>query len=332
MPPEPVATIDIAGSPRRTPGELRHRLRLLLAAMALLLVGGGSAVLVHMHDTAFERAAVMTAGAARLLDDSLSRTLTSSDAIIARMADVAQDHMAGRISHAEMVRELVSLEAGLMQYSAMLVTDAKGDVIAAARPPKGGAPVNYSGRDYFGAHRDGAVRVIGPMVMGAYSQIPVFTVSRRVNAPDGGFAGVVVVGISAHFFTDFYNTLGLGPGSYIGANTSGRVMLRQPNPEDYVGRPILKNPIFEAAASQKVGTLRLNSPGDSVERVVSYRKLANFDVLVSAGISVEDIMAPWWHAAAILSGALAVVLLGLAGVSVTTFRALSREEAVMASL
>ncbi len=332
MPPEPIISKDISGLSRRTPGELRHRLRLLLAAMALLLLGGAGAVLVHMHDTAFDRAAVMTSGAARLLDDSLTRTLTSADAIITRMVDVAQDHMAGRVGHAEMVRELASLEAGLMQYSAMLVVDAKGDVIGAARPPKGGAPVNYAARDYFSAHRDGAERVIGPMVMGSYNLTPVFTVSRRIIGPDGAFAGVVVVGISAHFFTDFYNTLGLGAGSYIGANTGGRVMLRQPNPENFVGRLTPSNPILTAAQAQKVGTIRLPMPVDKVERVLSYRKLSGFDVLVSAGISVEDIMAPWWQAAAILTGTLAMVLLGLAGIALTTFRAISREEAVVTSL
>jgi len=329
--PESAATRDVSGS-RRTPGELRRRLRLLMLVIAVVLLGGGGGVLMELRKAAFERAEAATAGAAHLLDDTMTRTLTTTDAMVSRMVQVTQDHLTGRIGRGELVRELTSLEGGLAQRGTMLVMDAKGDVIAASRPPLGGSAVNYAHRDYFAAHRDGAERIIGPMVMGAYSQVPVFTVSRRINALNGGFAGVVAVGVKTHFFTDFYNTLGLGPGAYIGSNTGGRVLLRQPNPENYVGRATPDNPIFTAAAAQPVGTLRLNSPIDGVERVVSYRKLTPFNVMVSAGMAVEDILAPWRHTALILAAGLAVVMAGLGGMAATTFRAITREERSMASL
>ncbi|WP_235062907.1 sensor histidine kinase [Paramagnetospirillum caucaseum] len=328
---EPIPSTDSAGS-RRTPGELRHRLRLLILVMALLLLGGAAAILIQLRAAAMEKAATATAGAVRLLDDNLTRTLTTTDAIIARMVVVVQDKLAGRIGDDELLRELASLEAGLTQRGNMLVVDARGDVAAAVRPPQGGVPVNYAHREYFKAHSEGAERVIGPMVMGSYSLAPVFTVSRRVAGPDGGFAGLVVVGVNAHFFTDFHNTLGLGPSAYIGANTGGRVMLRQPNPENYVGRPTPNNPIFAAAATRPVGTLRLNSPIDGVDRVVSYRKLLPFNVMVSAGMAVDDILAPWRQTALIIAAALGVVMLGLGGMAVTTFRIITREERSMASL
>lgn len=331
MNPESVSA-DIPAAHRRTPGELRRRLRLLMTVMVALLMGGAAALLVELREAAFEKAASTTSGAARLLDDSLTRMLSSTDATLVRLAPSAEAFLAGRLSKAEIERELASLEAGLVQRGAMLVVDAKGDVAAASRPSRAGGQVNYSGRDYFAAHRDGAERMIGPMVLGSYSLVPVFTVSRRLNAPGGGFGGLVIVGVYANFFTDFYNTLGLGPSAYIGANTGGRIMLRQPNPENYVGRPTPNNPIFAAAAVQKVGTIRINSPVDQVERVVSYRRLAEFDVMVSAGMAVDDILAPWRQTALILATAMAVVLLGLGGMAATTFRALSREERVIASL
>lgn len=308
------------------------RLRLLMVAMVVLLLGGAAGLLVELRDAAFEKAESSTAGAARLLEDNLSRTVVTTDAIIARMVVVVQENQAGRIGRAELLRELASLEGGLTQRGNMLVVDAKGDVVAAVRPPQTGGAVNYAHRDYFSAHRDGAERFIGPMVLGVYSQAPVFTVSRRVNAPDGSFGGLVVVGVNARFFTDFYNTLGLGPSSYIGANTAGRIMLRQPDPEKYVGRLPPNNPLMAAATTQPAGTIRINSPIDKVERVVSYRKLAQFDVMVSAGTAVDDIVEPWRRTALVICGALAVVLLGLGWMAGTTFKVISREEQAMASL
>lgn len=318
---------------QRGPGCLRHRLRVMVALMAGLLVLGWAGTLYHLHAVALDKAGTTVEGIARLLDDQMTRTLSTTDAMTARMAAVVQERLAGRVSRAEMLRELESLERGLVQPGNMLVVDAKGDVVAATRPPRGGqAVVNYAHRDYFRAHRDGAERVIGPMVMGVYSQAPVFTVSRRVLGPDGGFAGVVVVGINAHFFTDFYSSLGLGPNGYVGANTNGQVMLRQPNPESYVGRLTPNNPFFVAAAARPAGILRINSPVDGVERVVAYRKLSEYSVMVSAGMAVEDILAPWKRTALLASGVLLLLLAGLGGLALTTFRALGREEQSMASL
>lgn len=317
----------------RHPGRLRSRLRVMVALMAVLLVGGTAAVLFHLRGMVLNEAAATTEGVARLLDDQLTRSLTNTDAMVTRMAGVMQDYVGGRISRAEVGRELNSLERGLVQPGAMLVLDRKGDVIFATRPPRGGEPVvNYAHRDYFAAHREGAERVIGPMVMGLYSRVPVFTVSRRVSGPDGGFGGVVVVGVSAHFFTDYYSSLGLGPNGYIGANTDGMVMLRQPYPEKYVGRLTPNNPVFAAAALNPVGVLRIHSPVDGVERVVSYRRLSSYNVMVSAGMAVEDVLAPWRQTAMVGTGVMLAVLVGLGGLALTTFRTLGREERAMASL
>jgi signal transduction histidine kinase len=317
----------------RHPGCLRSRLRVMVALMAVLLVGGTAGVLFHLRGMALNEAAATTEGVARLLDDQLTRSLTNTDAMVTRMAGVIQDYVGGRISRAEVGRELDSLERGLVQPGAMLVLDGTGDVVFATRPPRGGEPVvNYAHRDYFAAHREGAERVIGPMVMGLYSRVPVFTVSRRVSRPDGSFGGVVVVGVSAHFFTDYYSSLGLGPNGYIGANTDGMVMLRQPYPEKYVGRLTPNNPVFAAAAVNPVGVLRIHSPVDGVERVVSYRRLSSYNVMVSAGMAVEDVLAPWRQTAMVGTGVMLAVLVGLGGLALTTFRALGREERAMASL
>lgn len=321
-----------SSSTARTPGELRRRLALLLAAVVALLVAGYVGLLVHLREVACERAATATTGAARLLDDNLSRTLSASDAIVSRMVLLREDEMRGKISHEDLVRELTGLEAGLSQKATMVVLDTKGDVWADSHPPKGGRTINLAEREYFKAHLEGAERVIGPMVLGAHSLDPVFTLSRRVTAPDGSFAGVVVVGINARFFTDFYNTLGLGPGAYIGANTGGMVMLRQPNPENYVGRIPPNNPIAVAAETHPSGTLRMHSPIDQVDRVVSYRKLDRFNVLVSAGMALADVLAPWYQAVAVLGSGLILVLAVLGGMARTTYRAINREETAIATL
>lgn len=317
---------------RRSPGDLRRSLRRLAIAIFLLLVTGTGLALAYLRDQALNHAEMVTSGVARLLDDHLSRTLSATDAMVSRAARLRAEHLRGQLSLAELQHELVLMEAALAQRATIIIVDASGEVLVSSRPLGRGERMNVSHRDYFRDHRDGSDRVIGPMIKDARRGEPIFTVSRQVVGDDGAFAGAAVVGIYARFFTDFFTTMGLGPGGYIGANTSGRVMLRQPDPDRFVGRDVSGNAAVIAARTEPVGTLRMVAPVDQVERVVSYRLLPEFNVMVSAGMAMEDILAPWRRTALWILGALVLVLTGLGGMTWAAFRTLTREELVVASL
>ena len=75
------------------------------------------------------------------------------------------------------------------------VLDAEGDVLASLRP---GEPLsNWASREYFQALRDNPMKDIfagAPFSTESESAVG-FTVSRRITANDGRFAGVVVMGV-----------------------------------------------------------------------------------------------------------------------------------------
>ena len=133
--PETTASSSLRSPSHRAPGDLRRLLRLLVTLMTVLLVGGSAVFLIHLRDVAMDNAANTTAGAVRLLDDHLTRTLSTTDAIVNRVAGIAHQRVRGTISSATEIQELISLEAGLPQRGSIFITDSDGLVVAASQPP-----------------------------------------------------------------------------------------------------------------------------------------------------------------------------------------------------
>lgn len=315
----------------RPPDELRRLLLLLLGLMMALIIGATAIIPRYLHDRAIQAAEVNTAGVARLLDQHISRTLGATGAVLRRMVKVSQARLRGKITSAEELQELLVLQDGLPEPGSILVVDATGRVVTASTPPQNEAP-SMADRPWFQAHKDGKEMVVGPMVHGRYSRELIFTVSQRLSDEQGQFAGAVVSGVDAAFFTDFYNSRVVGRNGYVAADTAGKVMLRQPYPERYAGVSVAGGKVVKAAAIEPAGTLRTVSPLDGIERIVSYRTLAGFDVVVSTGVAVDEVLESWTQTTLILVGALAATGLGLLGLALMAFRSIAREEASMLGL
>ena len=298
--------------------------------MLALVVGGSLAFLIHLQDKAEEAAEINTQAVARLLDEHITRTLASTDGVLLRAVKVSQERLRGHISTAEEVQELIALQTLLNEPGTLLVTTAEGVVVDGASPPVG--KVHLGDRPWFQTLAAGREMVVGPLIHGRYRNRLVFTVARRVTGDDGHFAGTVVAGIDAEFFTDFQKSLVLGPRGYTAADIDGMVMLRQPNPEAYVGISITGGKVARSASDDPTGTLRAVSPLDGVDRIISYRTLAAFGVVVSAGMAMDDVLAPWRQTAVLVVVAVVVVVAGLMGLALLAFRGLAREEAFTAGL
>lgn len=316
----------------RPPDELRRVLGVFVAVVLILIVSGSGVFLSQLRAGAIEAARVSTAGLAGLLDEHLTRTLKATDTILRRMILVSRARLAGRISPAEELQELLSLQDSLPERGTILVVDSAGRVTASDGRRRSSTGIDFSDRAWFQAHLHGTEMVVGPLLTGRFRSDLIFTISRRIVDDNGQFVGAVVSGIDAAFFTDFYNSQVVGRQGYVAADTAGYVMLRQPNPERYAGISVKNGQVVLAAATDPSGTLWTVSPLDGVERIVSYRTLAGFDVVVSAGMSVNEVLGPWRQTMLVLSGAMVVVVLSLLGLAALAYRSVNREETVMDGL
>jgi two-component system, NtrC family, sensor kinase len=251
---------------------------------------------------------------------SYRSTLASADREIQRSLDVAYEH-AMKVFETidrslseinEMVRglpdadvksreqmlhdRLMRLTDSLPQMKSAWIFDARGEALVSSLTfptPE----IDFSDRDYFKAHLNGDHGIfIGPALTPRtpYQGASFFSVSRRRQAEDGRFIGVIQASVLPEYFENFYARIGREDGSFFALGLDdGTVLSRFPahdhavriDPNSAVGQTIAENP--------KSGLVTVIYPGDGVERRLGYQRLADYPVYVSAGFDTAAIRARW---------------------------------------
>jgi diguanylate cyclase (GGDEF)-like protein len=174
------------------------------------------------------------------------------------------------------------------------IVGANGEVLQTTTPPA--RPVNLADRPHFIIHKinpDVGLYISQP-VLGRVSHHWTLQFTRRLNNPDGSFAGVVVVSEDPNYLTNgFYNHL-LGPDGMLavisdnGYLLSRRTSLGNASP---VGPPAAA---YREMMGEKGGVF--TDPVDYVRRFVTYRHLPQYPVAVLVGLSERDALADYQHA------------------------------------
>ena len=112
------------------------------------------------------------------------------------------------------------------------------------RPPSG---IFALDRDYFQAHAAGRVGlVIGTPMKSRVDDEWFISLSRRIEFPNGQFAGVLTALVEPKSFQAFYQALQVGArGSATLVMNDGVVLAREPNLESAIGQAFKQSPLFE---------------------------------------------------------------------------------------
>ena len=124
---------------------------------------------------------------------------------------------------------------------------------------------------------------------GKYS-IPV---ARRLRAPDGRFAGIITGQVDPLFAEQFSQTLKLGPGSNISIRGLDGVLRAS---YGFVKPPVQQTAVMkEAMTHAPNGHFWGGGAADGVTRLVTYRTLSDFPLVITIGESEEHIFADFRH-------------------------------------
>lgn len=168
---------------------------------------------------------------------------------------------------------------------------------------------NNSDREYFIYHRthtDKAAHVGAP-VLSRSSGVWIIPVSRRLDNPDGSFAGVALATIKLDHFRTYYESFAIGEhGTIFLASDDGRFMVRRPFDVKHIGVDISQGPVFRLwRAKGDTASAILTGPIGNVERLYTYRHLRGYPLLIAVAVSKEEVLARWRASAC---AALAVTL------------------------
>jgi PAS domain S-box-containing protein len=315
--PAPAAPPAIPVTPKTRPGWLPYVAWAILVS-ALILVLTALAVWQESERNK-ERNALTTQNLSFLLARDVGHLLSRTDMVLQSAAGYYQEALAhGALDEARFnayLEQQKSLVPGLLD---LRVLDAEGMLRFGTGELQ---PVYAADRAYFTRLRDDPAAGLvfeGPLLTRA-SQRWSLLLARRLNRPDGGFAGLVLGTLPVEAFEEILSQLELGQGGTAALRTADLLqVVRYPRLEgadNGVGnRKVSRELQALVKTHPQAGTYATTTLLDNVFRIYSYRQVENFPFILLVGQAAGDFLAHWRNNAALLLGlsSLAMLIIGLA--------------------
>lgn len=299
-----------------------------------LFVAGLMGLFLNQSRRQYEdQSAVTVANLSLALQGDLEGTLGNVNIGLFAMADeYARQLAAGRFDVAAMDRFIALLQPRLPEADALRMADAAGTVLCGTDVVAGSA-VNITDRPYF-IHLRNDPRA-GLVFSGPHeSRVNnkwVLTFARRLNGPDGGFAGVVSAPVALDQFVSAFAAIDVGRhGSISLRDGELRIFARYPVPavDDVIGR-VLPVPPLQALVDQggASATYVTDRTLDGVERRFSVRRIADHPLYIVVGRSTDEDLTAWRAQAAQAGLLLVLFFLGTLASSWLIYRVWQRQVA-----
>jgi diguanylate cyclase (GGDEF)-like protein len=295
--------------------KVRHVVSLLIAvclSMTAIVIGESwNSRQYHLRDSE-----VAMSNLAQTLASQAQASIKQADTLLFSLVDRLENDGMEAAKIPRLQRLLHDQRSELAQIHGLFVFDEEGRWLANAInviPPN----ANNADREYFIYHRDHPDRGphIGPSIKSRSTGEWIMTVSRRINHADGRFAGVVVASIYLKHFLDLYNSIDMGSNGVINLIAAdATIVVRRPFKEADIGTSVAKGPLFtQLLPKGDSGTATVKSYVDGVERVVGFRRVEGYPLVVFAALDKKEVLASWVHES-IRSAGIVSVLLGFLGI------------------
>ena len=193
-------------------------------------------------------------------------------------------------------QQMAAYVAHSPRLSSLALVDEDGYLMASSAPTRD-ATVKLSDRAHFQHHRADPSRDVhldGPVTShldGSW----IITVSRRVQHPDGSFAGVVLATLSSEQFARHYAGFDIGTeGSIALLRSDGTLLSRTPYDPGQIGRSYAKGELFRTLLPRSPsGSYYSASAIDGVKRVGGYSSGGSFPLVIIAVSAVDHVLSGW---------------------------------------
>lgn len=262
----------------------------LCSFAGVLLAGVWMSTLYQINQSqghALAGAAHDAASYARVIEEHTGRTIQSADQAV-NFIKYEYENNRARLDLARLIGTGVILDDIFNLYS---VVDANGDLVLSSKPF---SPVNLAFREHIRVHRErkDAGLFVSKPVLGKVSKKWSIQLTRRIEQPDGGFGGVVVVSMDPFYFTRLYESADIGPHTVVTlVGADGVVRARRTGNTSEIGHDLSGTSMLREIGQRPNGVLRIHSPIDGRERIYAFRRLDAYPLLIIVGIDIEDALA-----------------------------------------
>ncbi len=321
-----LSSINLATAPRHS---IRTTRRIIIIVVSILIFAMWARVgfaLVTFRQHAIEDASSQSR--------NLMIAFREQIAFILRGIDAEMNLVAERIRHDGSNFDLyawgqqnVLVSPGVAQLSIVGPDGKLRQTTIAAHPP----PIDLSDRPHFRIQRDGKFHglYIGLPAKTELSGQPFFPISRRVEAEDGTFLGVLIAMISPSALTTLPKSIDLGPHgmmtlSGLNAIVLARFTADSPDGIKDIGHSVAGAPRPAVIANNGHGEFVRASPLDGISRVFAYGRVGSYPLVVTVGLDLDRELAQWRTYAVTIVAMTLVVTLLLIGLTIYLIRHMDR--------
>jgi diguanylate cyclase (GGDEF)-like protein len=321
---------------------LRHnRFRLFggAAILILIVVLAVTIVLVQLHRHAEMRAYAVGQDLSKSLEQSISGMIDTIDLALQVAVDDLEKNFATKSTKKISLGSLLQRQEKRLFHAIQLrATNKVGDVIYGTdiQPPF----INVSDREhfqYFRKNLNGGLHITPPTISRINGKW-IWILARRLNKPDGSFAGVVYATLPLEEISKMFGQIKLEPQSAITFRDKDlNLLLRYvpPNkiywPSDDKGSLAL----FKAILSKKPDSgsyYNPASPIDGISRLYSYHRSPTYKFIINVGVFRDAAFSDWRKQVWIVCTLVGAFILASVGFVVAISLTWRRKERMMRAL
>ncbi len=289
-----------------TPPRMLQHIAYQWLLLTVIAVGMAVSWLWADRQDTLRQAAVQQTNVARLLEIHTTHVIGNANTVLDRVIDEVRDHDIMATGADKRWPVLARMAERLPSSGRLWLYRADGTAVMASHLRRSNN--NATDREYFTAQRErDAGLFIGETVVGKTTHKKVFNLSRRLETPDGTFAGVAMAAIDIDVFVQAVSELKLGnSAAYTLARLDGAVIMRHPDEEAAGKRFGLR--VLNEITKAPYGVYSAVSLLDGVDRQLAYRKHPTLPVVIVVSLAREEILASWVQRAWVTAVALCCLL------------------------
>lgn len=272
-----------------------RRLLVPLFAVVLGFCAVCSYVLYKAHEAAWQHAADVANSLTSALSSEIERNIETVDLSLQAVVDNINRPDINDLSPD--LRQLVLFDRSTTAHNLgkIVAVDETGRIRFDSKSLKP-ASANLSDRDYFIAQKpDTATGLfISRPTISRLSGMRFIGLSRRLSNVDGSFAGVAVASLRQAYFERLFRHVVLGPsGTITLLRSDGTILSRWPLQRKNPDLNLRQSVLLERLKTEPQGHFTITSSVDDVHRLISYRKIGDFPLVIGVGQSADDIYTGW---------------------------------------
>ncbi len=306
----------------------RHFIRWLWLATLVVnafVLGVATWLIFQNRQLEIAQAEAMTANYAQILEEDLGGFIRKIDVTLLTVQEEVQRQIArGGIDRLALERFIAQQDTHIPEALGLRVVDAQGIIRYAINDVKV-QNASIADRPQFIRLRDDphAGLVFSKPLLGRAAGKWIITLSRRIDNPDGSFAGDVHVAVALDQFLTMFSKVNLGPHGNIGLWDAQNLISRYAPDDNHganVGTATRSPELRRLLAQPPLATqYKARSGIDGVTRSYAFRTVGSYPLYLLVGLAEDDYLADWKTQSMIIAG-----LGGLFLISTTLFAALAR--------